>query len=178
MKHATVRKTPQKPASFKPLSIAQEAALDLLLAGQNDRETSEAVGVDRMTVWSWRREHPLFMATLERRRAEIWGTACERLRSLISKAVENLAGQVEAGSVRASIELLKCVGLFGNGTMNAIGEQDPHKLLEDLADQRIRQEGISEDPTQAMLIDMTKNPLFLQRREEIKDELWAEYGEE
>ena len=53
--------------------------------GKTDQETADTVGVRRETVWSWRREHPIFMSTLERRRAEVWGTAGERLRSLMQK---------------------------------------------------------------------------------------------
>ena len=37
------------------------------------------------------------MSTLERRRAEVWGTTGKRLRSLMAKAVDNLAEAVESG---------------------------------------------------------------------------------
>jgi hypothetical protein len=40
------------------------------------------------------------MAELERRRAEVWRQAQERLRSLLSKAVENLAA-VGEGDLKA-----------------------------------------------------------------------------
>src|SRR5882724_1139568 len=107
MKASTNHKTPQKPTFRpKPLSIEQRNAIDLLILGKTDQETADTVGVTRETVWSWRHEHPIFMSTLERRRAEVWGTTGERLRSLMAKAVDNLAEAVESGDVRVSIELL------------------------------------------------------------------------
>ena len=124
MARPTSDKTPQKP-TFKPLSIEQENAIDLLIAGHTDQQVADAVGKDRTTIWGWRHEHPLFMATLARRRAEVWRVPQEKLRGLLSKAVVNLAAAVEAGDLKASIEVLKAVGMYGDGTMNAIGEQDP-----------------------------------------------------
>jgi hypothetical protein len=117
-------KASKKPA-FKPLTIEQENAIDQLILGQNDREVAEIEGVNRMTVWQWRHEHAVFMAELERRRADVWRAPQEKLRSLMGKAVSNLAAGVEGGDLKASIELLKAVGMYGDGTMNAIGEQDP-----------------------------------------------------
>jgi transposase-like protein len=160
---------------FKPLSPAQETALTLYLAGQSDRDVAQAVGVTRQTCWEWRRQHPVFMAELERRRAEVWRQPQERLRSLLSKAVDNLGQAVESGDLKASIELLKAVGLYGNGTMNAIGEQDPLKVIEAQAAVLIKAEGISEDPTHDMLIQMTQNPAYRRRLDEVKAALATEY---
>jgi hypothetical protein len=167
-------KSRQKP-TWKPLSIEQQNAIDLLILGQSDQAVADAIGRDRTTVWEWRHAHPLFMAILERRRAEVWRQPQERLRSLLSKAVENLAAAVEAGSLKASIEVLKAVAMYGNGTMNAIGEQDPMKLIAAQAEAQVKAEGISEDSTRDMLIEMTKNPAYRRRLDEVKAALAAEY---
>jgi hypothetical protein len=72
MKARANHKTPQKPTfTPKPLSIEQRNAIDLLILGKTDQETADRVGVSRETVWSWHHEHPIFMSTLERRRAEV-----------------------------------------------------------------------------------------------------------
>ena len=42
----------------------------------------------------------------------------------------------------------------------------------------IEAEGIPEDATETMLINMSKNPVYQRRLEEIEAELWAMYGEE
>src|SRR5215510_188843 len=104
-------KTRQAPC-FKPLTPAQETALTLYLAGQSDTHVAQAVGVTRQTCWEWGRQHPVFMAELERRRAEVWRQPQERLRSLLSRAVENLAAAVEEGDLKISIEVLKGVGMY------------------------------------------------------------------
>jgi hypothetical protein len=170
-------KIQQKP-TFRPLSIAQENAIDLLITGATDGDVAAGVGVDRVTVWQWRHDHPVFMATLQRRRAEVWRQPQERFRSLLSKAVENLASAVASGDLKASIEVLKAVGMYGNGSMNAIGEQDPVQVIEAQAQARVKAEGVSEYPTHDMLIEMTQNPAYRRRLDEVKAALAAEYLEQ
>jgi hypothetical protein len=148
----TPNKGQQKP-TFKPLSIEQQNAIDLLILGKSDKEVAEAVGINRTTIWEWRTAHPIFMATLERRRAEVWRQPQERLRSLLSKAVENLGQAVESGDLKISIELLKAVGMYGDGTMNAIGEQDPDKMIRQQAEAQVDRQGV---PRNALLA-MTEN---------------------
>jgi hypothetical protein len=166
----------QHNRTFKPLSVEQENAIDLLILGKTDRETVEAVGVGRPTVTLWRTQHPLFMATLEQRRAEIWRAPQERLRALLSKAVDNIASAVDAGDVKASIEVLRAVGMYGNGTMNAIHEQNPEKILNAMVDQRLAREPESGDPVQRAM-DALYHPERERRRQEIEHELAAKYLE-
>jgi hypothetical protein len=177
VKASTNHKMPQK-ATFrpKPLSIEQRNAIDLLILGKTDQETADTVGVSRETVWSWHHEHPLFMSTLELRRAEVWGPAGERLRSLMSKAVENIAEAIEGGNLTASWELLKCTSMYG-GVVNVLSETDPEKIIKAQAEAQVQREGIPEDATETMLINLSKNPVYLRRLEEIEAELWAMYGE-
>ena len=122
MKASTHHESPRKPTfQPKPLSSAQLVGLELLLLGKTDQETANTLGITRETVWSWRHEHPIFMSTLERRRAEVWGTAGERLRSLMQKAIDNIAALVESGDFHASIALLKITGMYG-GVVNVLSE--------------------------------------------------------
>jgi hypothetical protein len=117
------------------------------------------------------------MATLERRRAEVWRQPQERLRSLLSKAVENLAAAVEEGDLKASIEVLEVVGMYSDGAMNAIHGQDPERLIHEEADRWVRAEGISEDPTHDMFICMTANPAYRCRLAEVMEALHQAYGD-
>jgi hypothetical protein len=64
--------------------------------------------------------------------------------------VENLAAAVEAGDVKVSIEILKAVGMYGNGTMNAIHEQDPEKLIRQQAEAQVDREGVPKNALLAM----------------------------
>ena len=177
MKTSANHKTPQKPTfTPKPLSIEQRNAIDLLILGKTDQETADTVGVSRETVWSWHHEHPIFMNTLERRRAEMSGSAGERLRSLMQKAIDNIAGLVETGDFDASIAVLKITGMYG-GVVNVLSETDPEKIIKAKAEAQVQREGISADATERMLINLSKNPVYQRRLEDIEAELRAEYGE-
>jgi hypothetical protein len=117
------------------------------------------------------------MAELKRRQAEVWRQLQERLRSLLSRAVENLATAVEEGDLRASIEALKAVGLYGDGTMNAIFEQDPEKLIRQQAKAQLDCEGVARNA----LLAMTENldsAAWRRRIEEVEAELRSIYVED
>jgi hypothetical protein len=176
MKARTNHKMPQKPTFRpKPLSIEQRNAIDLLILGKTAQETAGAVGVSRETVWSWRNEHVVFMRALEEARLQVWRGPQEQLRSLAMKAVENLAEKVEAGDIRCSLEVLKAMGLYG--FVSHSGQTDPEKILKAQAEAQVQREGIHEDATTAMLIDMTKNAAYLRRLAEVTADLRAEFGE-
>ena len=63
------------------LTMPQLNALDLLASGKTDKETAELLKLSRTCVTKWRLYDPLFQATLNQRRGEIWGappTGCVR----------------------------------------------------------------------------------------------------
>jgi hypothetical protein len=167
----------QQNLAFKPLSVEQENAIDVLLTGKTDRETAEAVGVSRWTVQQWRTQHPLFMVALEQKRAEVWRGVQEKLRSLMRKAVENLAAAVEEGDLKASLDLLKAVGMYGNGTMNAIGEQDPEKLIRQQAAAQVDREGVPRNALLAMAENLD-TAAYRTRLAEVEAEIRRAYLDE
>ena len=69
-----VRYTTKSHPLPSQLTPQQETAIDLILAGQNDREVAEAVGKSRSTINVWRNRDPLFMATLNDRRQQVRGS--------------------------------------------------------------------------------------------------------
>ena len=131
----------------------------------------------QQTCREWRRQHPIFMAELERRRVEVWRQPQERLRSLLSKAVENLAAAVEEGDLKASIEVLEVVGMYGDGTMNAIFEQDPEKLIRQQAEAQVDCEGVARNALLAMTENLD-NAAWRRRVEEVEAELRSIYVED
>ncbi len=106
-----------KPDKTRRLTVEQENAIDLLIQGQNDRETAEAVGVARQTVTEWRNNNVEFIAELNLRRQEVWGGQVERLRGLVGQAVDALADDVTSGDEKlrqaAAVHILRAVGLYG-----------------------------------------------------------------
>ena len=167
----------RQPRRWKPLSQAQENALILLIQGKRDGEVAADPGVDvtRQTVWAWRHQDPRFAAELERRRAEVWRQPQERLRSLMSQAVENIAALVESGDYDASVELLKITGMY-RGLANHIGEQDPEKVFETIIERRLSAEHLPGD-LHDLIGRLDSNPEKQRRKAEIEAELMREFGE-
>jgi hypothetical protein len=179
MKHANHNKNQHNPAprtTFKPkpLSVEQENSIDLLLTGKSDREVAEAVGVTRWTVQQWRTTHPVFMAELAHRREEVFGAAVNRLRSLLTKALDNIAAAIESGHASSSWELLRATGLHGFSPPP--GEMDPEKILDDLVMRQVAREKISSS-TDDLLLHLNDNPRYIERKQELDAALRAEYSE-
>jgi hypothetical protein len=168
----------QKPAGRaftpKPLSTTQENAIDALLTGKSDREVAELVGVTRWTVQQWRTQNPLFMASLSQRRETLFSGAVDRLRSLLSKALDNIAGSIDDGDVTASFALLKATGV--HGFCPPTGEMDVQKIFDDQVMRLLAKEKIP-GKLDDLLIKLNENPAQQQRRAEIEAELMDEFGE-
>lgn len=105
---------------LRKLTIQQQNAIDLLISGSSDREAAQQVGVDRSTITRWRLYHPAFQAKLNAQREAVWGIAKEKLRSLLSQAVDLLAERMnsptveDADRIRIALDVLKLVKLGEN----------------------------------------------------------------
>ena len=99
--------------SLQQLTPKQQAAIDLLLSGRNDRETAEVVGAHRTTISRWRLHDLAFVDELNRRRREVYGAAGERLRALLPKALDVLERQLDEGDggLPAALAVCKLAGL-------------------------------------------------------------------
>jgi hypothetical protein len=99
------------------LTIEQQNAIELLILGKSDRETAEACGVSRQTVNEWRNNCALFLAELNSRRAALWESDIDRLRSMVGDAItileEDLQSEDEKARRSAAIHLLRAVGIYG-----------------------------------------------------------------
>jgi hypothetical protein len=119
-------------------TLPQLNAIDLLATGQNDTAAAKALNLDRTTVTKWRLYDPVFQAALNRRRAEIWSTGIDRLRSLIPKALDALADGLDCKHpphrLKAAVELLKLVPL-PEGALT-VGPTDPQAIVEAIVNAR------------------------------------------
>jgi DNA-binding CsgD family transcriptional regulator len=157
------------PGSFQPdpLTPEQLNSIDWLIQGKSDQEVADIIGKDRTTVFRWKSRIPYFMATLEARRQEQFGQASQRLRNLLEKALDNVAGAIEAGDVKASFEVIRATGVhtFAPPTGETNVEVIAQRLcLEVLAREHIPQSTFD-------LIDVGKNPRYEERKREILEEL-------
>jgi hypothetical protein len=169
--------TSRQVPRWKPLSPAQEAAITLYLAGRSDAEVAAAVGVTRQTCNEWRHQHVVFRAELEKRRADLWRSSAERLRSGITQAIENLLGAVEAGDLKASLALLKAVDLYGDSAINPIQALDPETLIRQQAEAQVDREGVPRNTLLAMA-EHLDNAAWRQRLAEVEAELRRLYVED
>jgi hypothetical protein len=121
-------------------TLPQLNAVDLLAAGKTDTETAELLSLDRTTVTKWRLYDPVFQATLNRRRAEVWSCGVDRLRSLIPRALDALADALEDRDhphrIRAAAELLRLVPL-ADGALT-IGPIDADAVVRQVVEGRRR----------------------------------------
>ncbi|MEH6986174.1 hypothetical protein, partial [Priestia megaterium] len=122
------------------LTIEQLNAIDLLITGKIDKDVAKIVGVNRVTVTKWRNYDIYFQAELNKRRKELWNVSIDKIRSLIPKAIERLEQELESGDGwRVALNIIKITGIEG-GQVRDVGHDKPHKILNELAEQRTLEE--------------------------------------
>jgi Helix-turn-helix of insertion element transposase len=168
----SANKSQQKP-TFKPLSIEQENAIDLLIVGKGDQDTASAVGVNRTTIWEWR-QNPVFVAELNRRRHALWADAQEQLRALVAKAIDVLEEAIDGHEVRAAIEVLKAVKLYGEVGAPQ-GPVEPDAVIRELAEAQVRREGLSEQSDLSRVLKRLENGAYHTRVAEVEAEIRNAY---
>lgn len=114
-----------KNQQIRPLSQEQLNAIEHLLQGKSDAATAEAVGVVRTTIWEWRNHNPVFIAELNRQRAELWDEARERLKALANRAMDVVELQLDNSDPKISLAAAKYVlqgtRLLGDANLPAAG---------------------------------------------------------
>jgi hypothetical protein len=75
--------------------------------------------------------------------------------------------------LKASLELLRCVGLYGDAGRFAPGETDAGKIAMTIVLQQLAQEGVSENANLERLINLQENPRYRERKREILEALGA-----
>ena|SRR5438105_878240 len=86
--------------SDKPLSDRQINAVYDLLSGKSLHEVAEEIGVDRRTLYNWRRD-PRFIAELRYARRDLWQDAADQIRALIHPAIHVLSRELHNNYDRA-----------------------------------------------------------------------------
>ena len=97
------------------LHAQQLNAIDLILAGANDRQVAERIGVHRVTVTNWRLYHPEFQIALDNRRAQLWAGGTDVIRAVLPEALETIREQlrIHPNRGRLALDLVFRAGLLG-----------------------------------------------------------------
>ena len=113
---------PTEADRSRQVTAAQELAIARLLSGGTDSEAAEAAGVTRQTVNAWKNENAAFQAELFARRQAVWQAQEDRLRWLLSVALDVLEGELEARAetlearkqrLQVAVHVLRASGLYG-----------------------------------------------------------------
>ena len=106
----------------RQVTAAQELAIARLLSGGTDSEAAEAAGVTRQTVNAWKNSCAAFQAELFARRQSVWQAHEDRLRWLLSVALDVLEDELEAKAetlearkrrLQVAVHVLRASGLYG-----------------------------------------------------------------
>jgi hypothetical protein len=120
------------------LTMPQLNAIDLLASGKTDKQTAELLTLSRTCITKWRLYDPVFQAALNQRRAEVWGSGIDRLRSLIPKALDALAEEMKnrdsPNRLKAASEVLRLARLPDDAMK--MGPTDPEEIIRRIVEQR------------------------------------------
>ena len=124
---------PTKSDGSRHLSAKKEKALELLLAGKTVTQAAKEIRVSRQTLSEWKNHDPIFVSELNRRRGELWDAARERLRGLLSQAVDVLKEDLTSAEDRrlrqqAAVHILKALGIYGKENFHPLGPTTPEAV--------------------------------------------------
>ena len=143
--------TKQQARRVAPLTEQQAHAADLVAEGKSLGDVAAAIGAAAATVSEWQADNPAFIAEVNRRRREAWATAQDRLRALVPQALDALAQAVEAGDLKASVEVLKAVGVYGKVPAPG-GQTDPELVQVQQAEAWAKAELAKQGPRDLILM--------------------------
>ena len=133
------------------LSVEQEHAINLLLAGATDTSIATRLKIGRSTLYRWQRSHSGFIAELNRRRLALRAAGIDAARALVPRALETVRDQIVNGNGQLALAVLDKVGIFGTratgpGLYSDRGPTDPDAVLDEEVRRR-RAEGRLPTPT-------------------------------
>jgi len=136
------------------LSPQREQVIIALLSGSTQKDAAAAAGVAEETVSRWCNGDPLFIATLNLRRRELWESAADRLRSLTALAIDSLADVLE-NATDDSVKLRAALGVLKAGALAQLAPPAPEETDPD----RVALAILNRRPTETqMLIASIEHP--------------------
>ena len=122
------------------LTAQQRSAIDLILAGANDRQVAEQVGVHRVTVTNWRLHDPDFQVALSTRLSSLWTGAANVIRTVLPEALDSLREQLRShpNRGRLALDFVFRAGLLGRPYAGDLATMGVGPLtMDELLDQEV-----------------------------------------
>lgn len=149
------------------ISARQERAIELLVAGATITRAAREIGVSRQTLSTWANHDPLFKAALNERRADLWRSGQDGLRSMVHAALTAVArGLAGDEGWRPALKVLEMMGFAGD--YGQTGHTDPNTYLDEAALAR------RPDPLDALIGEYGKKPVSAEERRRVAEELARE----
>jgi hypothetical protein len=124
----------------RELSEQQQAAVELLAAGQTDKDAASTLNLPAASVVKWRMHDPVFQAALNACRADAWRAGIDRLRSMVPKALDALANELNRADnpdrCKIALDILRLAKL---ADISPQGPEEPETIVR-LAVNRERQQ--------------------------------------
>jgi hypothetical protein len=115
----------------RDLTARQSSALSLLALGKAEHHVCSDLQIPRRTLYHWKHKNPRFIAELNRRQAEIWETAAQRLRRALLKSVSVLSKQLGDPNQDTAFRAARaCLPLIGQPRLAPTGRTDPDQILD------------------------------------------------
>ena len=108
------------------LDERQLVAVDWLAVGRPSSAVAAELNIARTTLWRWRQD-PVFAAEFNARRAELWQPSTDRLRALLSRALDVLGEAVDGGDWKAAAAVVR-LGRVGDTDLGRVGLTDPQAI--------------------------------------------------
>ncbi len=91
------------------LSLKQHYAIELLLIGKTDAEVAALIGVNSDVICQWQSQ-AAFIVAINALRAEVWEGSVERLKRLMSLALDVVEEAVARGDEMVAVSFLQALG--------------------------------------------------------------------
>jgi hypothetical protein len=151
-------------------TLPQLSAIDLLVTGKTDTEVAELLNLSRTCITKWRLYDPVFQAALNQRRSDVWGAGIDRLRSLIPRALDALAEELENRNsperLKAANAILRLVELPAGPA--DFGPTDSGQILRGIV---VARRSMARGPLDDLVEDGKGLPPFDRHVEDVRKEL-------
>lgn len=117
--------TTQNATVFELLTEPQRLAIEALLSGASTTDAALSAGVDRSTLYRWRKDDCTFQAALSAAKRERWEQVNSLFLNLATQAAGVVSGALAAGDVKAALSILRAVVQLGQSENREPDDPEP-----------------------------------------------------